>query len=114
MLQVKQGVRFKTFSPVMLWMLNALYLYSRRVSYDIVITSANDGHVLPSRHVKDEALDIRSKNIPSSDEKLRFIDIMHFMLGPYVTIILEDENKDNEHFHMQAKKGSDFPGILRP
>lgn len=108
-------VRFKKFSPALMTILNALYTINEQkikdLPVDFVITSANDStsHSAKSKHYEDKALDIRSKNFSTKSSKMFFISRLQEFLGPSFTIILENDGKVNEHFHIQVKKGEDFP-----
>ena len=73
---------------------------------ELVITSINDGqHMEGSRHYKNQAIDIRSKNFPNRDSKRQFRAKLEEMLGPGFRVLLENEGLDNEHFHAQVRKG---------
>jgi hypothetical protein len=109
-------VHFKKFSPAIMAILNALYALNEMKATDFpedfIITSANDStsHSAKSKHYQDMALDIRSKNFKSADAKKFFIDRLLLMLpkGKF-TILLENAGLANEHFHIQVKKGVDYP-----
>lgn len=76
---------------------------------DWTITSINDStHMKGSKHYSDEALDLRSKNFGNSILKHEFRDRLQFGLGGKFTILIEDEDTPNEHFHIQLKKGETF------
>ena len=77
---------------------------------EIVITSINDStHSENSRHYRNEAIDIRSKNFPSREVKRNFRAKYEEMLGPKFRVLLENEGTENEHFHTQVKKGHHYP-----
>lgn len=105
-----RSVSFTELTPAMAFMLYALEKFHRlrKVNQpdNLVITSLNDGQHSPnSRHYKNEAMDIRSKTFTSRDDKRVFRQEFELFLGPSFRVILEDEGTDNEHFHVQVKKG---------
>jgi len=108
-------IRFKEFSPAMMTMLNVLYSLNLQkipdFPDDFVITSANDStsHSAKSKHYENKALDIRSKNFKDNLSKVLFIDRIQNMLGNKFIIFLENPGKTQEHFHIQVKKGEDYP-----
>lgn len=69
---------------------------------DVTITSADDGkHMRDSKHYSGDALDIRSKDFTDKAAKLEFISRVIERLGHSYQGILEDEGRDNEHFHFE-------------
>ena len=103
-------VSFTELTPAMAFMLYALEKFHRLKKVpqpdNLVITSLNDGQHTPnSRHYKNEAIDIRSKNFPDREGKRLFRQELELFLGPSFRVMIEDEGKDNEHFHVQVKKG---------
>lgn len=74
----------------------------QRLTIDIVITSGNDSkHMNNSLHYTGDALDVRSKEFTSKEAKLNYIEAVIDRLGHSFQGILEDEGKDNEHFHFE-------------
>lgn len=72
-----------------------------KLDVDVYITSGNDSkHMVRSKHYSDEALDIRSKNLDDIDCAL-FMKIIRRRLGKNYQVILEDNNKPNEHIHIE-------------
>lgn len=105
-------VKLVGLTPAMAWMLYTLERVARSVTLinEIVITSINDGnHMKDSRHYTDEAIDLRSKNFPSREDKRWFRAQLEAMLGPKFRVLLEDEGLDNEHIHCQVRKGQTYP-----
>lgn len=109
----KEGVRIKRWTLALEEILNAIRIVQERYDWVpeiVVITSINDSnHMLGSRHYKDEALDIRSKNFKESIDKLMFQSVLGDELGPKFTVLFESKGTPNEHFHVQVKKGEVFP-----
>lgn len=116
MLTTKDTVRFKTFTPALLHMLRVLLrasdMYFEVPARELVVTSANDStHTKLSKHYTNEALDVRSKSFRTLREKQAFADKLRADLGDQFTVLLEHEGTDNEHFHLQVRKGRTFaPG----
>lgn len=82
----------------------------------IVVTSVNDStHSKNSKHYTNQAIDIRSHNFPNSKAKEMFRSLLeqhlnnHPRLPKRFRVLIEDEGKDNEHFHCQVAKGKQFP-----
>lgn len=68
---------------------------------DMVITSGNDSKHKPgSKHYSDEALDFRTKHLPSN-AKEGFAEAVQKRLGPDYDVILESEGGVNEHLHVE-------------
>lgn len=111
-IQFKEGVRFKRWSRALAKMLSILSLVQNRYEWTpeiITVTSVNDGqHMVGSKHYIDEAIDIRSKNFTDPTDKLMFISVLREELGGQFTVIFEHQNTDNEHFHVQVRKGIVF------
>lgn len=124
----KDGVRLKGVTPALAWMFYVLDGFVRHSGAKylpevLVITSIYDGQHLPdSRHYRGEAIDIRSKNFASLADKSKFrMELENALnthplvtaqgMGGHFRILFEDAGQDSEHFHVQVKKGLDFPGV---
>lgn len=108
-----KSVSIKVLSPALMHIFNTLYnlnaQYIPQYPKDWIITSINDGkHSVNSRHYKDEAIDLRSKNFSNTSFKLQFRDRLALALGMKFTVLLENLNEPNEHFHIQVKKGEGY------
>lgn len=71
---------------------------------NVIITSLNDGkHSDGSSHYRGMGLDVRSKWLTTN--KRQILEACKEALGhnPDFYIALENEGKDNEHFHLQYK-----------
>lgn len=109
-----KSVIFTELTPSLAYILYALERFhrSKRVPQpvDLIITSMNDSsHSVNSRHYRNEAIDIRSKNFSDNEEKEIFRKEFELTLGPFFTVILENLGRETEHFHVQVKKGLSFP-----
>jgi hypothetical protein len=108
MLRVKdRTIEIPIYNAAIMAILTALFEYSKEAKHDIVITCGKEAHTSGS-HPKSKALDVRSKNFPSKKAKHEFKAWLEKMLGPYFTVLLENEGKYNEHFHIQVKIGMEF------
>lgn len=69
---------------------------------ELVVTSLNDGaHRQGSYHYTGDAVDLRSKNLPSSAAKRNARDLLASRLGRDFDVILEDLGGGNEHVHLE-------------
>jgi len=108
-IQFKEGVRFKRWTRALEVIFSKIRLVQSRYEWTpeiITITSVNDGqHMVGSRHYIDEAVDVRSKNFSDMADKLFFVSILREELGFQFTVLFENQGTDNEHFHVQVRKG---------
>lgn len=109
-----RSVVFTELTPALAYILYCLERFHRTTKVDqptdLVITSMNDSNHTPnSKHYKNEAIDIRSKNFKDQVDKHIFRYELELCLGPFFTVLLENENTANEHFHVQVKKGLVYP-----
>ncbi len=104
------AVLFPEFSPAIIYILSKLAEVNRFGPTDLVITSANDGkHKVDSKHYKNLALDLRSKNFKDENAKFTFMVELKKALGPKFTVLYEYPGLVNEHFHVQVKRDEVFP-----
>ena len=112
---VKASVRFKAFTPALIYILSVVYMEAAQCDdvQSIVITSANDSrHSTHSRHYTSEALDIRTRNFPSASARKRFMARLKKALGIRFTVLFESAGTPNQHIHIQPKKGTIYKGPL--
>ena len=118
----KSNVRLKILTESLIFILNRLSWAHDKFSKDcpktLTITSINDSqHMGNSRHYTNEAIDLRSKDFISNVAKSRFRENLENFLNENnpdkFTVLLESLGKDNEHFHIQVKKGQKFPQIFK-
>lgn len=110
MIIFKDNVRFKRLTPELKRIIDVIYNINSMSIPDypseLMITSVNDStHMENSKHYIDKALDLRSHNFKDSIIKHQFVGRLQFELGDKFTVLLEDEGTDNEHFHIQVRKG---------
>ena len=113
MILCKGSVRVIQFTPALLHILNDLDSF-HRIRNDIcpenlVITSINDSkHSEHSKHYSNEAIDLRSKSFDSWKKSLFVVEFSKYInLNSTIpfTVLLENLGTENEHFHIQVKKG---------
>jgi len=114
------SVKLKVITPSLALMFYVIELYHRNdrelQPSNLYITSINDGiHVKNSRHYKNEAFDMRSKNFKSKNKEpyRKAIEAeLNIRCSGAInkfTVLLQYLNTDNEHFHFQVKKGKVYP-----
>jgi len=75
----------------------------------ITITAGSNGRHAPgSAHYRYEAIDVRTKDFTTSAAKRAFTDTVRAQLGPDFFVDLEHEGADNEHLHVQLRRGRRF------
>lgn len=108
---VKDGVLFTKIAPGGFRILAAIDGTAEFTNENLIITSACDGeHSGPDDpHHRGEAYDIRTHNLK---DKQFTLDVIKSHLDPdHFYAFLEAPNTDNEHIHVQVKKGTTFPPI---
>lgn len=109
--RVKSGVLFTVIAPGGFRILSAIDQTCKQLGMDMVITSACDGvHSGPDDpHHRGEAYDVRSHDF-SSDDKDKVLALISLLLGTDRFFgFLESAGTDDEHFHIQVKKGTTYP-----
>jgi hypothetical protein len=127
--QVKPGVRFTTIAPAGFAMLSAITRAAALCHADVMITSACDGsHSGPDDpHHRGEAYDLRTHGYPASVRDALLYHVLDLLRGagePPATPVpgilrsfatsqffgfIEDADAENEHLHVQIRKGRAFP-----
>lgn len=107
---VKPGVSFSIIAPGGFAILGAVQMAAYMSSEPLEITSACDGvHSGPDDpHHRGEADDIRTHNL-GADKKNVLDHIMSFLPPDRFYGFIEDEGQENEHIHVQVKKGTTYP-----
>ena len=68
----------------------------------VTVTSMKDGkHSVNSLHYSGMAVDIRSKHLSQEDSRKVFFALRND-LGPDFDVLLENEGKENEHYHVES------------
>lgn len=105
----KDGVQFTKIAPAGFRMIAAIWNASQVLGVDLTITSACDGeHSGPDDpHHKGEAYDIRTHGIADRQGLLTHLQAI---LGQDMFFCwIEAEGQENEHIHIQRKKGTTYP-----
>jgi hypothetical protein len=114
--RVKDGVSFAVIAPGGFRILAAFEDAADQIAHDLTITSGTDGaHSGPDDpHHRGEAYDIRTKDLP--DKMLALAKIKDFLgipdaeqQGSRFFAWIEDEGQENEHIHVQVRKGTVYP-----
>lgn len=112
----KPGVLFTVIAPGGFRILAALEDAADQIAHDLTITSACDGvHSGPDDpHHRGEAYDVRTKDLP--DKNLALNKIKDFLAipesaeqGSRFFAWIENEGLDDEHIHVQVRKGTVYP-----
>lgn len=76
-------------------------------SFRPIITSANDfsGHASNSAHYVGAAVDLRIKDIGSLNTRENLVKVVKMRLDDRFTILHEDIGSENEHLHVQLRRG---------
>jgi hypothetical protein len=108
-IRVKDGVSFSIIAPGGFRILAAVESAAAHAAHDLTITSGTDGeHSGPDDpHHRGEAYDVRSQDLP--DKNLALAAIMNFLGDIRFFGFIEDPDTENEHFHIQVRKGMMYP-----
>lgn len=120
-LRVKEGVQFK-LTKAGGRIICALDFACRELKMDLTVTCGSDGHPPEDPHTLGEAFDIRTHDIDSDATKQALIRvIMSYLRDGSTDVVtptsiglatthfyaqLEFPNLDNEHIHIQRRKGT--------
>lgn len=109
--RVKDGVLFNVIAPGGFRILNVLDNVSHDMNLDLVITSGTDGeHSGPDDpHHRGEAYDIRCHDLPDKDKVLERLISYLESFGDRFFAFIEAPGTENEHIHIQVKKGTVYP-----
>ncbi len=108
---VKPGVLFTTIAPGGFRILEVISLAARMIGLDLCITSACDGvHSGPADpHHRGEAYDVRSHDFTLEQKDTVLACFNAQLPNDQFYYFLESPGTDNEHFHIQVKKGTIYP-----
>lgn len=109
--QVKSNVLFTVIAPGGFRILSAIDRTAATLDCDLVITSGCDGtHSGPADpHHSGNAYDIRSHDMSLEQKDRVLAQIMLYLGWDQFYGFLEAAGTDNEHFHVQVKKGTTYP-----
>lgn len=107
---VKSGVLFTKIAPGGFRILSAIDQVAQQCGVDLVITSACDGthSGIDDPHHRGEAYDVRSHDLGDLKEKV-IASIMAILGYDRFYGFIEAEGTDNEHYHLQTKRGTTYP-----
>jgi hypothetical protein len=109
---VKPGVEFAVIAPGGFCILSAIQQASQHCAVDLTITSGTDGeHSGPADpHHTGNAYDVRSHDLTDEMKQAVLAYMMDTVLGwDRFYGFIEAAGTDNEHFHVQVKKGTTYP-----
>jgi hypothetical protein len=110
-LRCKDGVQFAVIAPGGFRILSGLDEVSRRLGYDIWITSGTDGeHSGPDDpHHQGRAYDIRCHDVPDKEQlAVTIINTLAEVNPNKFYTFIEDEGGPNEHIHCQVRHGMEI------
>jgi len=94
---LKDGVSLHGLTPEMAASLYPIARVYKSLSYNFVITSANDGkHMDGSKHPQGDAIDTRIWDVPNKDAQIKLVAALAEALGPDFDVILE-----SDHIHIE-------------
>lgn len=110
-IRVKDGVQFTVIAPGGFRILEALSGVARHMGLDLTITSACDGeHSGPDDpHHRGEAYDIRTHDMTVDQKPLVLNAIQVYLPTASFFAFIESPGTDNEHIHVQVRKGTTYP-----
>jgi hypothetical protein len=107
--RTKPGVEFSIIAPGGFKILSAIVAVAEKLGHDLTITSGTDGeHSGPNDpHHRGEAYDVRVHDLPDPTLVLQTLqaELDHTQFFSF----LEDPGSENEHLHVQVKKGTTCP-----
>ena len=109
MVKIKDDVTF-VFSIGGFPILQAIKTCSRLLNVDLMITSGSDGvhSGIDDPHHFGNAYDVRSHNLDSVTKQQFLANLNNLLPRDKFYYFLEAAETDNEHFHIQVKKGTEF------
>ena len=109
--RVKDGVQFTKIAPAGFRILAVVTSVADKLTHDLRITSACDGpHSGPNDpHHRGEAYDVGSKELGEEEKPLILQSFQDRLEADHFYCFLESPDTDNEHFHLQIKKGTTYP-----
>jgi hypothetical protein len=105
MINCKPSVRFTVLRREMWKVFPIIEEIWQRKATVATITCGTEAHGQDDPHTQGFAIDVRSKNLPSDEIRHEVLYELRSSLGEDYTVLLEYEGQDNEHYHIQIKKG---------
>lgn len=102
---------FAVIAPGGFRILSAIETTARKLGKDLCITSACDGeHSGPDDpHHRGEAYDVRSHDFDDAFKAVVLNALQALLPLANFYAFLESPGTDNEHFHIQVRKGTTYP-----
>lgn len=109
--RVKSNVLFTVIAAGGFRMLAAIDQAAAKFATDLTITSACDGeHSGPNDpHHRGEAFDIRTHDLALARKQSLLDLVMSFLDQTRFYGFIESPGTDNEHIHIQVRKGTTYP-----
>ena len=120
----RPATRFDSIHPAGFRILAAIDRAAQECRVDLMITSGTDSHAAPDPHVTGEAYDV-SVHLLSAQQIADVKASLERTLGPLFTVLYEvptvpsdptlrpiayvNATATGPHFHVQRKKGTEFP-----
>ena len=104
MIKVKAGVRFSVFRREIYTIFDDVEEAFALKGYDAIITCGTEAHKEDDPHTHGFAIDLRSKHVRNLEDKRAIRDWLKDALGNRYTVLLENVEQDQEHFHVQIRK----------
>ena len=109
--RVKEGVQFSMIAPGGFRILETISLVASIVGTNLEITSACDGchSGLHDPHHRGEAYDIRTHGLTPEQLSAVLREFGEHLTPGRFYYFLEAAGTENEHIHVQVKKGTEYP-----
>lgn len=101
-MRLKTGVKIQQAASELVIGLMCAESVFLRYGEECWITALKDGkHMEGSKHYRGEAADLRSKHLKTLALKINILNDLKEYLGADFDVILENQDKENEHFHLE-------------
>ncbi len=109
MVKIKSGVTF-VYSMGGFPILQAIKTNSRMLDVDLTITSGSDGihSGVDDPHHLGNAYDVRSHDLDTVVKQQFLANLNNLLSKEKFYYFLEDQGSENEHFHIQVRRGIEF------
>lgn len=102
MISLKPGISIDGVKPETIMGLIIVASVLHEHGHGTVVTAGTDGkHMTKSLHYEGFALDIRSKHIEKTEDKIEVLATCKRALGVNFDILIENVGTDIEHFHLE-------------
>jgi hypothetical protein len=104
MITCKDSVRFSILRSEMWSTFDNVHAAFKRFNVEPMITCGTEAHGADDPHTNGFALDLRTKHIQDNATKHAIHEELKRLLGSIYTVIFENEDLAQEHFHIQVRK----------